>query len=198
MEVNYHTFPSGKQYVYIVKEGVPIFLRNILIITRAANPREIAIVREWGARTNKGAWEPPKGQLEWKEFGGKPRTLTTAALFKHMRAGILREITEESKFLPKELTHFHRLPTQYIQDWPEAGIPGAKFMYQYWQAVASDKAMANAQARMKELVDNPDWKHMLPADLTEKDAVKWWKPEDGWEFIRASFSKKMTKLYYEV
>ena len=202
MEVSYHTFPSGKQYIYIVKDGTPIFLRNILFITRAANPREIAIVREWSApparsaRSNKGAWEPPKGQMEWKDLGGRPRTLTSATLLRHMRAGILREITEEAKFLPKELSHVRRLPTHYIQDWPESGVPGAKFMYQYWQAVASDEAMAKAQARMKELVDHPDWKHLLPADLTEKDAVQWWQPEDGWDLIRASFSKKMTKLYY--
>jgi hypothetical protein len=196
MEVNFHTFPSGKRYVYVVKDGAPVFLRNILFITRASNSREIAVVREWGARSNKGTWEPPKGQLEWKEIGGSPRTMTSAELVRHMRAGILREIAEESKFLPKELTHFHRLPGFYMQDWPESGLPGAKFMYQYWHATASDKAMANAQARMKELVDHPDWKAMLPADLTEKDAVQWWKPEDGWTFIRSAFSKKMTVRYY--
>jgi hypothetical protein len=123
--------------------------------------------------------------------------MTQAELFRHMRAGILREIAEESKFLPNELRHFHRLPAHYCQDWPESGIPGAKFMYQYWQAEASDRSMKSAQARMKELVDHPDWKHMLPADLTEKDAVQWWKPEHGWDFIRASFSKKMTQHYYD-
>lgn len=197
MEVGYHTFPSGKQYAYIKRDGKPVFLRNILFISRASHPREIATVREWGSRTNKGVWEPPKGQLEWKEIGGRPRTLPAAALTRHMRAGILREITEEAKFLPKELAHMRKLPLYYAQDWPESGVPGAKFMYQYWHAEASDAAMANAQARMKELVDHPDWKHMLPADLTEKDAVQWWKPEDGWDSIRASFSKKMTRHYYE-
>ena len=70
-------------------------------------------------------------------------------------------------------------------------------MYQYWTAQAAPAAMFEAQRRMKTLTDDPDWKAMLPADMTEKDAVEWWNSEkDGWDMIRGAFSKKMTLLYF--
>jgi hypothetical protein len=56
--------------------------------------------------------------------------------------------------------------------------------------------MLEAQKRIKILVENEDWKGILPSDITEKDAIRWWKPEDGWDMIRGGFSKKMTALYF--
>ena len=66
MKVGFHTFPSGKEYVFVRqgkgKSSDPVFLRNIIFSENTANPREIAIVREWGVERNKHVWEPPKGR----------------------------------------------------------------------------------------------------------------------------------------
>lgn len=201
MKIDYHTFPSGKQYVFLEDEdGKKTFLRNILILKNAADLERIAIVHEWGGAPTK-SWEPPKGQMEWKEFAESgvrsKSTISEKDLTTHQRRGVLREMVEEAKFLPSEIQDLTKLPLVYKQTWPESGLKNAYFMYQYWTATATPAAMSEAQKRMKMLTDNLDWKAMLPADMTEKDAVEWWNPEkDGWDKIRGAFSKKMTLLYF--
>ena len=200
VEIGFHVFPSGKQYTFVKTKTGPVFLRNIVFLRNTTNPREVAIVHEWGM-PKKGRWEPPKGQMEWKELrdtGLKPGSkLTVTELYKHMRKGIMREMSEEANVLPSEIQGFHRLPLHYQQAWPESGVRGAQFMYQFWEANMTPALMLEAQSRIKLLVDNEDWKGILPSDITEKDAIRWWKPEDGWEPIRGGFSKKMTMLYYQ-
>jgi hypothetical protein len=202
--IGYHTFPSGKQYVYIVDShtNTKVFLRNILILTRGDDPRTIAVVREWGAGARRAAWEPPKGQMEWKEFAAKGvrrgARLSIAQLTAHQRAGVLREMTEEAKILPAEISNLHKLPLIYRQSWNDCGLKKAEFMYQFWTAHATDEIMLEAQKRMDFLTSDADLKHMLPSDATEKDAIAWWSPHrDGWDDIRGAFSKKMTALYFD-
>jgi hypothetical protein len=201
MEIGGHTFASGKTYAYVrAADGSITFLRNILFIVNAANPKQIALVHEWGAKA-KASWEPPKGQMEWKEFASaglkKGSKLTAAQLVKHQRAGMMRELTEEAKILPSEISDLRRLDFAYKQEWPESGLKNAHFMYQYWTAKTSPKILLEAQSRLDTLKANPDWKAMLPADNSEKDAIIWWSPDDGWDIIYGSFSKKMTQLYFK-
>ena len=202
MEIGYHRFSSGKEYVYVMQHGHPVFLRNIMFIVNATDPHKIAVVREWGADHNNAVWEPPKGQMEWKEFsvyaGIRPHTkIKMPTLVRYMRAGILREIGEEAQLHANELKNIRILPVNYMEDWPESGIKGAKFMYQYWEAEISPKIMDKAQSRMNLLVTNKDWKGMLPPDMTEKNAIRWWSPANGWGMIRGAFSKKMTQHYFK-
>jgi hypothetical protein len=191
MEIGFRTFPGGKQYTYIQTHSGPVFLRNIIFLVNTRNKDQIAIVREWNGRT----WEPPKGQMEWKEFKGA-RVQTPDALLSFMRDGVLREMTEEASVLPSEIKQLRLLPLRYTEAWPEAG-KGAQFQYQFWTAKLSPETMHKAQARIATLVKNPDLVAMLPPDMSEKDAIKWWKPSDGWEHMRGAFSKKMTTLFYK-
>lgn len=199
MEIGFHRFASGKKYAFVKKDDAPIFLRNIIFIQNQNNPSQIAIVREWGG-TNTHTWEPPKGQMEWKEFDDaslKPNTtVPPSKLFQVMKIGMLRELGEEAKILPRDLKNLKRLEKVYVQDWPESGIKKAKFVYQFWQANIRSEAMLEAQARMEFLCTHPDLAAMLPKDMCEKDAVGWWSPAEGWTKIRGGFSKKMTELYY--
>jgi hypothetical protein len=70
-------------------------------------------------------------------------------------------------------------------------------MYQYWTAQIDEPTMRTAQTRIHNLVKDPDWKLLLPADFTEKDAIEWFHPEKGFQKIRTGFSQKMTRLYYD-
>ena len=198
MEVNFYRFPSGKSYTYIIKDGNPVFIRNILFIRNTEHPNDIAIVREWGSNTDVGVWEPPKGQMEQKEFNTTKSKihLSLEELKSQMKKGVLREIVEEAKFLPAELKNLRMSPQHYEQAWKESGIPGARFMYQFWTADATPASMKRAQKRINELVKNSDWTNMLPHDVWEKDAIIWWNPKDGWNKIRGAFSKKMTRIYF--
>ena len=206
MEIGFHTFPSGKQYVYVKTPGAAkaprVFLRNIIFLRRASKPSEIALVHEWGAPSDV-EWEPPKGQMEWKEFsasGVAPGSIIQSkTLANYMREGVLREMSEEAKIMPQEITNLRALRLSYEQVWRKASTPDspAQFRYQFWQAEIADSIMLEAQARMKALVDHPEL-HTLPPDVKEKDAIVWWdvtKPD--WSMIRESFSKKMTSMFVD-
>ena len=205
MEIGFHAFPSGKQYAFFKEDGkAPCFLRNILFLSHPDDPSTIAIVREFGAHTERAVWEPPKGQMEWKEFAAAGvkagARITPARLTQFQRAGVLREMVEEAKILPREIHGLTKLPILYRQRWTDDYKPSeftADFCYQFWHATVTPETLLEAQHRMATLVSNPDWKHILPADMTEKDAIQWWNPNrDGWDPIRGAFSKKMTQLYF--
>jgi hypothetical protein len=199
MEVGYRVFPRGKRYAYVMMDGAPVFLRNIVFIHNAENPSQIVIVHEWGMSNQR--WEPPKGQFEWDELGAprKGIKMTYKQILLAMRRGILRETKEEAKIMPSELIDLMPLENAYIQDWTDSGVPNAKFMYQYWHATITPATMLEAQKRTKELVDNKDWRHLLPPDVLEKDAIRWWSPKmpNAYKHIRGGFSQKMTALYFE-
>ena len=202
MKIGAHTFSSGKSYAYILTPtGEKVFLRNILFLHNAENPSQIALVHEFGKRSDKATWEPPKGQMEWKEFSAeglsKGGTLRARSLERHQRAGILRELTEEAKILSSEIKGLTRLPYAYSQPWPESGVPGAHFMYQYWRASTTPKTLLEAQKRLDILKGDADLRAMLPPDNVEKDAIKWWNPRAGLECLYGDFSKKMTQHYFK-
>jgi 8-oxo-dGTP pyrophosphatase MutT (NUDIX family) len=198
MEVGFHTFPNGKQYAYAVQNGKRVFLRNALFLQHAARPRTIAVVRTWGARSDRGAWEPPKGQVEWSEFsaaGIRPGTrISRARLFTILRSGALREMREEAKLLPSDIRTLTVLPTVYLQ--PHTDVSGAYIVYILWTAKLTPAHMAAAQKRMAVFAKHPDIAAVLPHDVCEKDAIDWWSPEEGWSRIRGDMSEKMTRLFY--
>jgi hypothetical protein len=203
MKINYHTFPSGKSYAYIeTPDGEKVFLRNVLFLHNTTAPHQIALVHEFGKRSHKGTWEPPKGQMEWKEFATKGirrgATMTQRSLERHQREGVLRELTEEAKILSSEIKDLERLSHAYKQAWPESGLPNAFFMYQYWRASATPATLLEAQKRLAILKADKDLKAMLPPDNSEKDAIQWWSPSSGLECLYGNFSKKMTQDYFKI
>lgn len=198
LEVGYHLFPGGKRYAYVMMDGKPVFLRNIVFIHNAENPNHIVIVHEWGMSEHR--WEPPKGQFEWDELSAthKGQKMTYRQIIADMKKGVLRETKEEAKIMPAELIDLKPLGRAYMQNWPESGIPNAMFMYGYWRAFITPATMIEAQKRTQELVDNKDWRHLLPPDILEKDAIRWWSPreKDAYKYIRSGFSQKMTADYF--
>jgi len=198
MEVGFRVFPRGKRYTYVVINGKPVFLRNMVFIHNAENPDQVVIVHEWGMSQHR--WEPPKGQFEWDELGArKGARMTYKQILAAMRQGVLRETKEEAKIMPAELMNLTPLDIAYAQDWPESGFRNGMFMYQFWHATITPATLLEAQKRTKELVDNKDWRHLLPPDVLEKDDIRWWSPKEpnAYSFIRGGFSQKMTQLYFE-
>lgn len=200
MKVGYQTFPSGKKYAFIREGDKRFFLRNIAFLRHASNPLQIVVVRDWGSHSEIGAWEPPKGQMEWKEFseaGVQPeKSLSVNKLVEIMKDGILREIAEEAKIMPSEIKNLHYIPVSYKQEFPKAGKE-AFFRYQFWEGTVHDLQLA--KKRLNSLVKNPDWVSMLPEDVSEKDKVAWWSPANtktrNW--IRGEFSGSMVDYYVQ-
>jgi len=199
--INYHKFPSGKEYLYIQQPSDErVFIRNILFIHPAHDEKTIAVVHEWGKNPKK-EYEPPKGQMEWKEakmYGAVPnQSVTEKQLMTIMKAAVRREIGEEAKFLKSELKNVYPLPMVYEQGFTGAPLKTDRFRYQFWSATVSEAAMKKAQERVQKLVDDPEGTKLLKPDLKEKDGLIWWSPsETNWAMIRGGFSKKMTQQYY--
>jgi hypothetical protein len=202
MYIGYEEFKSGKKYLYMKEEidGPRTFLRNILFIHHPESYRKIAVVHEFGSKAM-ASYEPPKGQMEWKEVEGmtKDSKIESKQLVKFMKEAVLREIGEEAKFLPSELKKLKPLPFVYEETFEGAPYKSDKFRYQFWSACTTDASMIKAQNRIKHMIDSPHHISLLPADVREKDHVCWFelKSKEDYKYIRRSFSLKMTKLYYD-
>ena len=201
MKIDYKQFPSGKQYACIRDGETCIFLRNIAFLHPANDPHKVVVVHEWGSRMDRD-WEPPKGQMEWKEFAAegfrKGQTITDDQLVGAMRAGVLREVEEEAKIRPSHIHGLDLLPMSYSEDFKAAG-PNCKFRYQFWTGAVSAADLRKAQTHLAEIVGSPEIQASLSADKKEKDAVVFWKPTANaeWDKIRGAFSGIMTRMYYE-
>ena len=202
MYIGYHEFSSGKKYLYVKDslDGERTFLRNILFIYHPDNCKKIAVVHEYDVKAM-ASYEPPKGQMEWKEVSGmtKDSKIEPKQLVKFMKEAVLREIGEEAKFLPSELKKLRPLPFSYEEKFEGAPLKSDKFRYQFWTACASDASMIKAQKRIKHMIEKPHHIELLPSDVREKDHVCWFelKSKDDYKYIRRSFSLKMTKIYYD-
>ena len=216
-------FPSGKDYACLrAADGSKTFLRNIAFLHAPRAPHKIVLVHEWEYPMDH-EWEPPKGQMEWKELKAegyrRGAKVSIEELLKAMRAGVLREIAEEAKIPAAAIRNLHVLPVAYTAPFKEAGA-GAQFRYQFWTGEVTVAAVAAAQRTLERIVGDPDVQARLPADKKEKDAVGFWSPEDvgestiessdfkkgrgqrgceatPWGKIRGAFSGTMTRMYYE-
>jgi hypothetical protein len=207
-------FSSGKDYACIVgPDGTKTFLRNIGFLHAPRDPHRIVVVHEWEYPMDK-EWEPPKGQMEWKELKAegfkRGQRVTADALLKAMKAGVCREIAEEAKIPASAIRNLHVLPIAYTEAFPKAGA-GAHFRYQFWTGEVTSETVAAAQKRIERIVGSPAVQARLAADKKEKDAVGFWEPEKelkkgrqgmrsavgSWGRIRGAFSGKMTRMYYE-
>jgi hypothetical protein len=198
--LDYQKFPSGKQYACVRDGKTKTFLRNIAFLHPASDKRRIVLVHEWDYPMAR-EWEPPKGQMEWKEFAAegykKGQKLTAAQLVAAMKEGIQREVAEEAKIPKTNIRSLHPLPLSYMEAFPEAG-PNAFFRYQFWEGIVSAETVEAAQCTLQRIVEHPDVAAKLPADKKEKDAVGFWKPttQADWDKIRGAFSGAMTRMYY--
>lgn len=198
--LDFQQFPSEKKYAYLRGEdGTKTFLRNIAFLHAPRNPYKIVVVHEWDYPMNR-EWEPPKGQMEWKEMKDfrKGQEVTVEQLLKAMREGICREIAEEAKIPTAALRNLHVLPLAYTEPFAKAG-KDANFRYQFWTAEVTAETVRLAQRKIGRIVASPAAQARLTADKKEKDAVGFWEPDtkDDWGKIRGAFSGTMTSMYYE-
>jgi hypothetical protein len=198
--LDYQKFPSGKQYACVRYGKDKIFLRNIAFLHPSSDKQRIVLVHEWDYPMAK-EWEPPKGQMEWKEFSAKGykkgQKLTSKQMIDAMKEGVLREVAEEAKIPATNIRSLEPIYLSYTEPFPEAG-PNAFFRYQFWEGIVSAEAVQAAQKTIERIVANPHVQAKLPADKKEKDAVGFWKPTKArdWDKIRGAFSGAMTRMYY--
>lgn len=209
-------FPSGKDYACLRNDtdGTKTFLRNIAFLHAPRNPYKIVLVHEWDYPMDR-EWEPPKGQMEWKELQGagyrRGQRVGAEALLAAMRDGVCREVAEEAKIPATKIRNLHVLPLSYTEAFKgaERVAKGALLRYQFWTGEVAAATVAAAQKTLERIVGSPAVQATLAADKKEKDAVGFWEPEafskftalapasPAWGRIRGGFSGIMTRMYYE-
>jgi hypothetical protein len=192
-------FPSGKEYACLRDpDGTKTFLRNIAFLHAPKNPNKIVLVHEWEFPMDR-EWEPPKGQMEWKELKAaghrRGQRVTAEQLLHAMREGVCREVAEEAKIPATSIRNLHVLPVSYTAPFKEAG---GFLRYQFWTGEVTAETVATAQRKLERIVGSPALQAKLAADKKEKDAVGFWDgSKDPWVQIRGGFSGTMTRMYYE-
>lgn len=197
----HHFYRFNKVYAYVAlpESDIWVFLRTAAFLeVKVPDSKEphFVIVHDVGAKSNIG-WDPPKGQVEYKEFETiriKHRTPTTR-LHALLREGVSREIEEESKIRIADIRDFNEIPNLVVAG-KHDDLP-RKFHYQYhlFEGTITYGAYMKAKAKIDKLHTNLNAIVDMPKDVLEKDAIKLWKPSDGIKMIAEGDPRKIVMLY---
>lgn len=186
-------------YVALPESQNWVFLRTAAFIQvdvpKSVEPNFV-IVHDVGAQINYG-WDPPKGQVEYKEYESirtKYRTPHTR-LHALLKEGVTREIEEESKIRVSDIEDF-RENSNLVVAGKHDDLP-RKFHYQYhlFEGRLPYNVYLKAKAKLDKMRNNPVSVLDLPKDVIEKDAIALWRPSDGLEMIAEGDPRKIVQLY---
>jgi len=160
-------FDPEKAYAYVEhpREGWRVYLRSCIFLHSLDEPfrkQNFLVVKRMGARPTSATWEPPKGQMEGKEWED--------TVLDSLAANVLRETEEESHITEvKRLRHTGLVFQSQEADYP----PNHFFQYHIFQGFLTLE-------QVKQSIDTFDWMKDHKAavkrwrrDRKEKDAVAW-------------------------
>jgi len=196
---NFRRFNKIYAYVALPECEKWIFLRTAAMI-EVEMPVEkephYILVHDVG-NTKKRSWDPPKGQVEYKEFEIIKTEFRSQKKRLHalLKEGIAREVEEESKIKitdVKDLTELDQLVVAGHHD----DLPN-HFHYQYhlFEGRITYKTYLKASAALERLRNNPDLAISMPKDVLEKDRLALWKPSDGLGMVLEGDPQKIIRLY---
>lgn len=186
-------------YVALPESENWVFLRTAAFlqvdVPKSAAPHFV-IVHDVGASPNAG-WDPPKGQVEYKEFEtirSKYRTPQTR-LHALLKEGVTREIEEESKIRVSDIQDFREIPNLVVAG--KHGDLPKRFHYQYhlFEGHLPYSVYLKAKAKLDKMRNNPVSIIDLPKDVLEKDRIDLWTPRDGLSMIAEGDPRKIVELY---
>jgi 8-oxo-dGTP pyrophosphatase MutT (NUDIX family) len=158
-----------KSYAYVEHptEGWRVYLRAAAFLHREGHPAQFLVVKRRGARMTTAAWEPPKGQMEGKEW--QRRQPIQRALLENVR----REIAEEAHMTtPIPLQH-----TGLVFQSQETTYPANHFFqYHIYQGEVTEAQLAESTQTFAWMKAHPRAVERWSRDRKEKDAVKWFDP----------------------
>jgi len=198
---HFRRFNKVYAYVALPNSDTWVFLRTAAMIEvempphlRASEPHFI-LVHDVG-NTKKRSWDPPKGQVEYKEFETIKihHRSTKTRLHALLKEGVAREVEEESKIKiadVKDLTELDLVVGGHHDDLPN------HFNYQYhlFDGRITYKTYLKAQQALDRLRNNPALTVAMPKDVLEKDRIALWKPSDGLGMVLEGDPQKIMRLY---
>ena len=193
----------NKQYVYVElpESENRVFLRTATFLEVQDVPGQTyepcyVLVHDIGTKGPQ-SWDPPKGQVEYKEYETiqhKHRT-ARAQLRALLKEGVRREVEEESRIKLEDIKGLREIPNLVVGG-HHADLPN-HFQYQYhiFEGKVSYKVFQKAKAKIDNLRENPHLTVSMPKDIIEKDEVALWSPSDGLGMIMDGDPKKIMQLY---
>ena len=144
------------------------------------------VVKRTGDPSNTKAWEPPKGQMEYKDME-KHNKLPIINLLKE---NVRREVAEESRIQTLfGLRHTGLVFQGREKDYP----PNTFFQYHMFQALVSPTEWRRASQELDWYRAHPLAFARLRRDKREKDAIDWYSPSD--HKLMGKWSPKIVALY---
>ena len=164
-----------KKYFYVEhpKEGWRVYLRSAAFlhsINEQFNPQQFIVVKRTGAHKTSPTWEPPKGQMEWKDTpNGRGLVL------KLLEENVRRETEEESHITQiKNLQHTGLVFQSQESNYP----PNHYFQYHIFQGFLTEAEINKSFDTFKWIKEHPKGFARWKRDRKEKDAVSWFNPRE--------------------
>jgi 8-oxo-dGTP pyrophosphatase MutT (NUDIX family) len=195
---NFKRFNKIYTYVALPESKNWIFLRTAAFIQvdlpNTDEPHYVLVHDVASKATH--SWDPPKGQVEYKEFETIKTQFRTPRTRLHglLREGIHRELLEEAKIDIKDVRDFTEL--DLVVAGHHNDLPN-HFHYQYhlFEGHISYKTFLKALKELDMLRNNPQLTLNMSKDVLEKDRIALWKPSDGLKMILAGDPQKIVRVF---
>ncbi len=186
-------FDPVKTYAYVEHptEGWRVYLRSCCFIHEkpsegCIDTSSFIVVKTTGKPVTAKAWEPPKGQMEYKDMKKHPRE----SLMRLLRENVQREVAEESRIEKLQgLRHTGMMLQDREPDYP----PNHYFQYHMFQALVSPTEWIRAQKELEWYREHPLAFARLRRDKKEKDMIDWYSPAD--HKLMGRWSPRIVAMY---
>lgn len=165
-------FAPNKRYFYVEHptEGWRVYLRACTFLHEEGVPfdeQRFLVVKTTDADPEKKSWEPPKGQMEWKD------TDPSKSIYQNLIGNVKREVAEESKvYRLNELRYTKLVYQNRERDYPA----NTYFQYHIFQALVSPSSIERALEEFAWIQEHPAAFARFKKDKREKDALAWFHP----------------------
>jgi ADP-ribose pyrophosphatase YjhB (NUDIX family) len=189
-------FDPEKKYAFVQHptEGWRVYLRSCCFVhdkpTQSSgeciDTSKFIVVKRAGDPSNIKAWEPPKGQMEYKDMVKH----TSMPIMNLLKENVRREVAEESRIQTLfGLRHTGLVFQGREKDYP----PNTFFQYHIFQALVSPTEWRRASQELDWYRAHPLAFARLRRDKREKDAIDWYSPSD--HKLMGKWSPKIVALY---
>ena len=189
-------YDPAKTYAYVEHptEGWRVYLRSCCFIherpsptgSSCIDPSTFLVVKTAGKNATGKVWEPPKGQMEYKDMHKHPKE----SLLRLLRENVQREVAEESRIEKLVgLRHTGLVFQGREPDYP----PNHFFQYHLFQALVTPTEWMRAQQTLEWYREHPLAFARLRRDKKEKDAIDWYSPSE--HKLMGRWSPSIVALY---
>jgi ADP-ribose pyrophosphatase YjhB (NUDIX family) len=184
-------YAPNKRYFYVEHptEGWRVYLRAACFIHQLYQPfstDRFIVVKRTDGDPKKATWEPPKGQMEWRDARDPKKSIMQL-----LRENIRREVEEESKIKNlRELSHTGLILQSVEPDFP----PNTYFHYHIFSGYAHPAQISRAFEEFEWIDTHREEFKRLRSDQREKDAIDWY---DGTKKMMGRWSPTLVKMYLD-